>query len=275
MNFSFLRKHSTSFILGLIIIFIFLIIGTALNEYLKIFNGGYSHIQDDWGSFGDFIGGVGGTLLSLIAVFLIFFTYLLQKKELEKTTLALNAQNEQLKIQQYQNMLFRLLERKDLLLNSIFIINTITVDSNQNENGYEFREEYIRGIPALSSMILYVKSKEQETERDEALKKFWARYHGRLTAFFNSFITTIKYLTGFEATTTQQENVKEQLIRVYASNLSLEEKEVLNTLLEYHHKFPSEYSKRDIKNCIKESWNYHIVALNDYTSSLIVPFSGK
>lgn len=48
--------------------FAILITSIPLYLYLKIFNGGLSNIQSEWGTFGDFIGGVIGTIFSLIAV---------------------------------------------------------------------------------------------------------------------------------------------------------------------------------------------------------------
>ena len=76
-------------------------------------------IQDDWGYFGDFFGGLVGTLVSLVAVVLVYLTYRLQKVELRETSKALNSQNEQLKIQQFENTFFKLLERKESLIRSL------------------------------------------------------------------------------------------------------------------------------------------------------------
>ena len=79
-------------------------------------------IQDDWGYFGDFFGGLVGTLVSLVAVVLVYLTYRLQKVELRETSKALNSQNEQLKIQQFENTFFKLLERKESLILSLIHI---------------------------------------------------------------------------------------------------------------------------------------------------------
>lgn len=201
---------------------IVLLLVISLILYIYQFSGSLSDSQQIWGYFGDFLGGVGGTLLTMLAVYLVFLTYNLQKRELTETKRALNTQNEQLRIQQFQNVFFRLLERKDHLINNL---------SGSN----------MQGIQVLSHMESKFRSKSQKNNREEALIWYWKSYKGQLISYFNSFIATIDFIRSIKITGDSQVKIDEQLkirdqiIRIYASNLSLSEKKALKLIFEYHH----------------------------------------
>lgn len=169
------------FLVGLIS----LIILFSLYRYFQIFDGGYSMIQDDWGYFGDFFGGLVGTLVSLVAVVLVYLTYRLQKVELRETSKALNSQNEQLKIQQFENTFFKLLERKESLIRSL---------------DYKGKNSFA----ALRSINKKFKRDNNQHGREEALKKFWLN-RAILISLVNTFISTIEYLDNFKAESNSQE----------------------------------------------------------------------
>ena len=62
----------------------------VIGFYLIIFNNGISTKNEDWGTFGDYIGGVINPLIAACALYLISETYKLQKLELKKTVELLN-----------------------------------------------------------------------------------------------------------------------------------------------------------------------------------------
>jgi hypothetical protein len=63
-----------------IIIILSVIIGGVLGIYFSKFHNGLSGNSDDWGNFGDYIGGVGCLVLSYA---LLWFTYRADKREEE------------------------------------------------------------------------------------------------------------------------------------------------------------------------------------------------
>lgn len=59
------------------VVFIIIAILAPIPYFLK-FYGSYSDVQDHWGAFGEYVGGFSGTILSLVAILLIYLTYRLQ-----------------------------------------------------------------------------------------------------------------------------------------------------------------------------------------------------
>jgi len=106
------EKSFGDFVYILLVILIITLCVT-IGIYALKFNGGISNSQTTWGEFGDFFGGIAGSLISLFAVILLFVTYRLQKEELAKTSKALDNQNDQLSIHHFRDTVFKLLDRKD------------------------------------------------------------------------------------------------------------------------------------------------------------------
>lgn len=218
--------------------FLILVVFVSVFFYFFMFQGGFSSKQTDWGMFGDFTGGFGGMLISLVAVLLIFITYRLQQKELKATNEALETQNSQMKIQQFQNVLFKLLERKDQLIGDL-------------------AHKRKTGIEALGNMThsFRHKIKNNDLSREDALKEFWINYKSRLTAFLNVFVSTVKYLDSFDTSNSKEYKIKEQLIGLYSSNLSTKEKYTLNLIIEYYQIHEPENVKINFCRRIIEDWN--------------------
>lgn len=200
---------------GVIIFFIFVII-TLLVIHFSIFNGDFSPVQEHWGSFGDFLGGVGGTMLSALAVLLIFLTYHLQKDELEKTREALGNQNKQLDRQQYQNLFFKLLERKDYIISNI--------KYSKDAEGY---------VALKNIRNLFIDEIKNYHYKKEALENKWNYHKYDLNPYFRNVVTTINYIIEYDFEG-KDYKVRDQLIQIYANNTTQVEREVLNLIFEYH-----------------------------------------
>jgi large-conductance mechanosensitive channel len=96
----------------------FIVLGVS-SFYFVNFHNGFSKINGDWGTFGDYIGGILNPVIAAFAFYLIAKTYELQKKELEATRSLLgvstNAQKDQIKLAALTALLNSNLTRIDLL----------------------------------------------------------------------------------------------------------------------------------------------------------------
>ena len=122
------------------------LVGVILS-YMIFFNGGFSHDQTIWGTFGDYVGGTLGPILSFFSLFALLLTIILQsrqveisrqeleasRKELELTReeLAKTAEAAQAQTQHFQNEsrradLYRIIEKL-----------TTRINKNYNENRLE------------------------------------------------------------------------------------------------------------------------------------------
>lgn len=178
----------------------------------------YSHFQDhvqsdlisDWGSFGDYIGGLLGVIISGIAIILLWQTYLLQKEELSKTAETLNFQNT-------TQILFQLLKKKDEMIESaeyqnnkgLALFRRITRDT---ENAYNGRRDIEHPIRILESL---------DTSTDNHSRSIVKRYIGIIRAITN--ILDPKHLEKTEGKLANQE----YLTNVFNDYLSNEEKNLL------------------------------------------------
>ena len=223
------------------IVFILIFISVcSVGLYFYVFWGAISENQSHWGLFGDYAGGFIGMIISLIAVLLIFITYRLQQKELNPTNKALKAQNTQLRLQQFQNVIFKLLERKDLLLNNI---------KNRREEG----------IHALRGFVSQFETQinRHKIKREVALQNFWKNNKGNLTAFLNTYVSTIDFFNSFDIENREQEKIKDQLVQLYSSNLSITEKKILKLIFEYFETHKPEIEK--VTRCHNLSIEYQIL----------------
>lgn len=93
-----------------IIFFLFIIIGLiSISIYFFQFNNGISNTQADFGIFGDYIGGILGTLLSILSVVFIYLTY---KKQVQFS----ENQSKQTIHQQFEFSFFSLLSNHHSIL---------------------------------------------------------------------------------------------------------------------------------------------------------------
>lgn len=92
----------------------------------------------DWGTFGDFVGGILNPMLSFLALIIVLKTYLSQQKELKETQKILKEQSETQKRQQFDSTFFALLQELKSLnesLKDISIKKDVHRDMSQLSNG--------------------------------------------------------------------------------------------------------------------------------------------
>lgn len=203
------------------IIFFFVVLvvplAVSLILYVTRFNEGLSLLHSNWGEFGDFFGGIVGSLISLFAVILLYFTYRLQRVELAKSTEALNNQNEQLNIQQFENIVFKLLDRKDEVLNNL-----------------SFKKR--PGIEAIKHLNKELVKMKIEHKYDDgynemvALNKWWSSYKSYMIPLFNSVVSAINFIETYQV----NDVIRYRLVQIYFNNFSLEEIEMLNNIFKMY-----------------------------------------
>jgi hypothetical protein len=127
----------------------------------------YDFKTDVLGHFGDFIGGFLGTVLTAIATFFIYKTYISQKEELEN-------QRKLIKQQQFENTFFNMLNVHNELKKGLTTIK------------YSFDNAYISGKEH------YVhKEKIQGLETLEEVNNHFKSYFNKITQRKKSFVETL------------------------------------------------------------------------------------
>lgn len=92
-----------------VVTFIYLTVSYFYGIYIDNFGNEYSTKQGDWGTFGDFMGGMLNPVLGIVSVSALMVTLLMQINEFSKTTKALEEQNDSIDIQSFKNNFFALL----------------------------------------------------------------------------------------------------------------------------------------------------------------------
>jgi hypothetical protein len=170
-----------------------------------------SPLISDWGSFGDYIGGLLGVIISGIAIFLLWQTYMLQKEELSKTAETLNFQNT-------TQILFQLLKKKDEMIDSainqrdvgLVLFRRITRDT---KNAYDARQDVEHPNRILESLL---------ASTDNHTRPIVKRYIGIIRAI-NNILNPVHI--------DQSEDMKTNqvfLINLFRDYLSNEEKNLLS-----------------------------------------------
>ncbi len=86
---------------------------------LKFYSYDLSEDSGDWGTFGDYVGGLLNPFLSFLALIVLLRTYSTQRKELEETQKILNEQKETQKRQQFESTFFELLKMHNETLDKV------------------------------------------------------------------------------------------------------------------------------------------------------------
>jgi hypothetical protein len=132
----------TAKVLLLMTIIAFVIMSLVFGSYFFHFHGDLSSQQENWGTFGDYIGGTLNPILSFLSLIALLWTIRIQSKDIELTLIELNrsasAQEETKKIldkqsetlarQQFESTFFSLLEQHNKALEflSIHCLNKST-----------------------------------------------------------------------------------------------------------------------------------------------------
>lgn len=153
---------------------------------------GFSDKQDVWGSFGDFIGGSLNPILSFLAFIALLYTIVLQSRELKLTREelegskdALNNHNESLRLQNFENTFFKLLE-----------IHLGAISNTKTKNN-------VTGLQCYKHMYLNLENKLSTAKDDKFSYKLANSYFAvyemhkdEMSRFFNLHINLVDLING-------------------------------------------------------------------------------
>lgn len=145
----FMRNNEHNGLFNFFFISACVLIGTALIPYIMVFaKNGVSNAPDDWGIFGDYFGGILNPLLAFLALIALLVTIKLQinelsitRKEFEKSSNALIAQQKLLERQNFENTFFRLLSLHHDIVDQIrYNRAVLSYDFSRNTESYQGRQ---------------------------------------------------------------------------------------------------------------------------------------
>ncbi|WP_296592933.1 putative phage abortive infection protein [Methylophaga sp.] len=120
------EEKDLNWALKLIVLVAAILAAVAVSFYFTNFSGELSESQADWGVFGDYVGGVLNPVFGFLVLIALLMTISLQatelkltRKELKNSSDALNAQNETLVLQNFENSFFQMLRLHNDIVNSI------------------------------------------------------------------------------------------------------------------------------------------------------------
>lgn len=180
-----------------IVLAIGLFVGLIYN-YTENFGVIRSNSQADWGTFGDFIGGLLNPVIAGLALFWLIYSVTLQNKELKKSSEALEEtvktakkQNDQSSVQAFENLFFQLLRTLENITNDIQSGSESTFYNfiEQSEKSYyarayikqKFGEKLdpVKGKESIKDHIIFFKSysiKPWEKFYAEAIDDYFGSY---------------------------------------------------------------------------------------------------
>ncbi len=129
---------------------VFLLVAGVVGRYFTYFKGDLSTEHGDWGTFGDYIGGILNPILSFLSLIALLATIVLQSKELkltrkelkrsasaqEDTKKILDKQSETLARQQFESTFFSMLDQHNKVLESFSTTENIVDDVKYSRLGY-------------------------------------------------------------------------------------------------------------------------------------------
>lgn len=190
-----------------------------------------------FGQFGDFIGGVVGSLWAFTGVLLFYFALQLQRKEiqLQREDLQLTReeikgqkeelrqQNETLQLQQFENRFFQLIQLHQSIVESIFVNTTVPQFKITKSRGKEFFEE-------LSAKIAFNFRYDGNNDifgkdRDEKIHKIYQTafhlFKAHLGHYFRNLYHLVRYIDENKFLTKPQKIEYTKILRGQLSNYEL------------------------------------------------------
>jgi len=207
------KEKSFDDLVSILLIALITILCVIFILYAFEFNGGISNSQTTWGEFGDFFGGIAGSLISLFAVILLFVTYRLQKEELAKTSKALDNQNEQLNVHHFRDTVFKLLDRKDDVIDKLH---------------YD-KQSKLEGIAKLNGQLRTVLKRKEELSI-LAHNNWWEKNRKYMITYFTTVVSALEFMRTYNL----DNIIKDRIIGLYFATFDRREIELLENVFKGH-----------------------------------------
>ncbi len=151
-----------------------------------------------YNELGDFVGGITAPFLSLVAVVLLYLTYMSQKQELRESRKLLQIQTETLDKQQFENTFFQLLSVHSNLVNSIDLRDSKnkSLIISEGRDCFEIFYRKLRSAIHLEAL----KAKEEKVELASlrttmvGYNSFFKEYHSDIGHYFRNLYHIIKFV---------------------------------------------------------------------------------
>ncbi|WP_417326000.1 putative phage abortive infection protein [Halarcobacter sp.] len=172
------------------------IISLGTYIYYNFYEQSISKSSADWGTFGDFMGGTLNPMLAFLSLIALLYTIKLQSKELslsrkelaetQKATrdsaTALEAQSESIKLQNFENTFFNMLDLHNKIVDNILVRQSNYFDDSADET--------LKGREALKNIYDDIDKRIRESSNN--IKKFNKKYDET----YNSFESNIGHYFG-------------------------------------------------------------------------------
>ena len=183
-------------LIPIFIISILLII-MAVVSYAYVFHGPLSTSQDEWGQFGDYLGGILNPAFSFLALLGLLFTISLQSAELQSSTRelrnsakALEKQNSSIANQMFESAFFNLLGFYSDILKGIDI-RAETADATGTTTGRDCFKVFFDHLQVFYN---YTKGDDQKQKAIAAYKAFHSKHQTDTGHYFRHLYHIIKFV---------------------------------------------------------------------------------
>lgn len=188
----------------------------SLGTYILNFYGqSISKSSADWGTFGDFIGGTLNPMLAFLSFIALLHTIKLQSKELslsrkelaetQKATrdsaTALEAQSESIKLQNFENTFFNMLDLHNKIVDSITIKEGLCLDNSSLKGriNYSPEDQVLKGREAIKDIYRkvdsYCKVSKDIRKFNKAYDATHDAYQSYIGHYFGNIYQTLKLIS--------------------------------------------------------------------------------
>lgn len=240
-----LRRHKI--LLGVLFIAAILAFVLVVIVYRQQFGSSLDSEQAAWGQFGDYVGGILNPAFALLALFALFYTIILQVRELDETRKELQRTTLAAQLQTFENNFFHMLQ----LHNQIRDSWQVTVQKKNSATGsmedHTHTGQKARFTIAQQWALQIGKKNSADEKQSKSLsqqsahqyieaewKAFLKHEYGQLGHYFRNLYTIIKRVD-----MTQLPIDKKEFVNIVRSQLSAYEFYLLfyNCLLQRHSAF--------------------------------------
>lgn len=219
---------------------VLLLLGVLFVYFWK-FHKGFSPLNADWGTFGDFLGGTLNPIFSLLAFLALLYTIKLQSNELRNSSLqlkksasALETQNKHWEYQNFQSSFFTVFSNYTNSISNMFFRN--------GDLDYNGLQAFDKAALVICDTLTESRNNNPTFNFHEHLDVVFDNYP--LKAFCRSYTSILMQALSFFETYTVNEEARDRLIKYFVRGIDSDECIVIFYFSAYHFKSLDELKKR-------------------------------